>query len=406
MPISFDFLDGFDYQDFENSEFKYTGFTARGQGAVLPGRGGASQSGAGRSLELFNTGFGSVSHTKILTPRNIWYWGFAFKAIESLGNPGMGTGIFQRWESGPSVAQDANSFTELAIKQVPIDSTTAFWRLYTGGNGTNSNPGSLIADLPQVFVQDVWYYVEFIVRFGPHGGLEMWVDDVLVHQDLNLNIGLANPDRFTRRWQSFGFTGYVMDDLYIAHGGRPGPLRISAHFPTADGAPLLWTPSAGSSHCPLVNEGTPGYGGVLAAPDGDLTYVGASGAGVQDFYQFGSDPCWGKILAIAVNACGRKVAGVSPGIDLMAKTPDGAISTVGNFALPSAMPTPPYYTGQAITEVSMVDGAVWTDRDLKNTLWGVQSSGLGSSRVTQVFLEKVVTLSGAAFDCGAQSYAY
>ncbi len=401
------FVDGFDYQDFPGADFKYGSFSTFGQGAIQAGRGGTPSTGAGRSLFINNTAFGVYSRYKVLTAGNIWYWGFNFKIN---GGNGVGTSIFQRWESGASInvlGLDPNSNTQLSLFLVALDQTTAVIKLYTGGTGVNANPGTLIGSPSYVFTKDVWYYIEFAVQFGVHGGITMWVNDAQEYQDLNLNIGFANPDRFTRRWQSFGSEGYTIDDLYIDDSERLGPVRISAHFPSGDGTPKQWTPSAGGPHYPLVYDGTPGYGTVLsAAPDFDATYVQASAAGLTDLYTIGVDPCYGKILGLAANACARKASGSAPSIDLIAKTPDLVIHDLGSGSLPSGSPTPPYFTNQAIVEASLYTGLTWTDRELLNTQWGVRSAGVGSPRVTQFFIEKVVGLRGLPYDCGAQSYAY
>lgn len=404
------FIDGQDYFDFPGADFKYESYSTFVQGSVDTGRGGTPATGKGRSLTIFNTAFGCYCRTKILTASNIWTWGFSYKVT---GGNDVSTSIFQRWESALTVNSgglDPNPGVELAIRQTRIDATSARWDLFTGGTGVNANPGTLLASPSQIFAKDVWYYVEFIVQFGAHGGIAMYVNDALVYTDTNINVGTTNPDRFTRRWQSFGQLGYSIDDLYIDDSTRQGPLRISAHFPTADASPHQWTPSSGSSHYLMVHEGTPGYGTVLsAAPDFDTTYVQAASAGQDDFYTFGTDPCYGKILGIAVNACARKVSGAGPTLDLLVRTPDLVTTTLGNFALPPGPVSPfapPYFTGQAISEASIYTGGTWTDRELLNASWGFRSQGVGVPRVTQFFLEKAVGLQGLPYDCGAQSYAY
>lgn len=407
--MAFEFIDGADYFDFPGADFKYLDYSTFGQGSVDAGRGGTPSTGAGRSLTITNTAFGVYSRTKVVSSGNTKVWGFNFKIT---GGNGVGTSIFQRWESGASInvgGLDPNSNTQLSLFLVATSQTTGVIKLYTGGTGVNANPGTLIASPSQVFTKNVWYYIEFVVQFGAHGSIAMYVDDVddvLAYSDTNINVGTVNPDRFTRRWQSFGSEGYSIDNLYIDDSTRRGPVRISAHFPSGDGL-KQWTPNSGTQHYPLVYDGTPGYSTVLAAaPDFDTTYVQAAADGLADLYSISVDPCYGKILGLAANACARKVAGSAADLDLIARVPDLTVFTLGSGSLPSGSPTPAYVTLQAIVEASLFTGGTWTDRELLNTLWGVRASGPGTRRVTQFFLEKVVGLRGLPYDCGAQSYAY
>ncbi len=403
------FIDGMDLQDYDKSfgQGKYIDISYFNQGVLTSGRNTNAAQGGGQAIKVFNSAFWSLGRTKVLQARNRYVVGFAW-----LAGVHFVPSLFMRWESQASVAVSIDRFAPNDGTQLSVSQTaTGTWEFHTGGRGTSSLPGTFIGASPFAFQPQTWYYVELDVQFGVGGYIKMYVDDVLVYSATSLTVGHTNPDRWTWRWESFGVDGLTMDDLYIANEVL-GPCRVTSTWPAGPG-PLnqwartgVWFPLATPSNWEAVSDHWITHG--PPTHDSDASYISATHTGhLRDYFTMTPFPCYGRILAVALNAAGRNGLTINaPGVDLIlrAKPTDPTETVLAAGQLWRADLA--YGIVQAISLENPATGSTWIDKAVNGAFWGVRSAGVGTSRVTQVFLEKLVTLRDVPFNCGQSSYAF
>jgi hypothetical protein len=116
---------------------------------------------------------------------------------------------------------------------------------------------------PGVLVPAVYNYVEVKVTFShlAAGSVEIRVNGQSVLSLTNVVTGNSGVDWATAlQLRGQGGGGTYIDDFYLCDltGGVNddflGPVRIYCMLPSADAAPLDWTPSVAGPHYPLVNS--------------------------------------------------------------------------------------------------------------------------------------------------------
>ncbi len=379
----------------------------------------AARSGQGLcyGFNPFNTAFNAWCGTDVIgtMPGNKWFVGFDL-FISS--QQAAGNFVFLRFEA-PSTNNDAtatNTQTQLLLR---IEgSNAAGWKLAffnwvgSGGmDGTNANPGIRILGTSSPTLQtDKWYYIELVLQFGLNGNLELWVDDAQSFAMPNLNLGNSlvpnPPDRYSFYWSNFGTGGYAFTSFYLADAAndslgnaqqRLGPCRVVTVLPNAD-QQTFWN----------TNGGGNGYGRVNEHPhDGDSTYIYAS-SNQHEWLSVGPAPCFGRILGVTLNAIGRRqqVGNASPTALQVRATPFAADTT-----LLGATDWTNSYSRDAsgavcalfspVSDYSLRNvGAYWTDGDIEAAWWGLLAAGPGVARVTQVWVEKLVSLRTVQYSCG------
>ncbi len=358
-------------------------------GAVLPGFPGG---GMGNAINLGNSGFGQQTFTNLKyqgNPKASWCAGFARKASVFA----LPMSILFRYEAGgatiPGGLGGGNASTALMLA-VLNDSTVS---VFTGPDGTASSPGTLLWNSAGVytFPFNVWQYLELGVNTDT-GAWFLYANDVLLHQDIS---GLIPPgiDRYSILQN--GFEDNDIDDHYAATT-RLGPCRVTG-FPPNFGSTNQWSPLAGTNLSQVQEFGNrPG----LNTPDDNQSYVEAVSGGLIDLYGFAAPACYGRILALALNADGSAIAG-SPAIDYLIKLA-GTTYNAGS----SGSYIGGYGIQQGISELNPLTGTFWTDADIAGGLFGFQSGGLGDLRITQWMMEKLVSLRAVRFDCGQGSYSF
>lgn len=116
---------------------------------------------------------------------------------------------------------------------------------------------------PAILRPAEWQYVEFRLVFnGGAGIVEIKINGVEVVNETGLDndaFGTATVDRI----QFYGGEGtatsddderWHIDDLYVSDSGFLGPIKIERLLPTAEGATIDFTPSAGTDNSANVDE--------------------------------------------------------------------------------------------------------------------------------------------------------
>ncbi len=397
------FCDSFSDRSYNNqSGWKYSvvGFT--GQGAMKQELYPAPIP-AGFGLQFTNTGFHSTNFTKVLSGRSRWVAGFGFRPI-GIGIGDSPESIFFRIEDGGAtdIPNGENPNTQLSVL---LDADSKL-RFYSAGKGGNSHPGNLLYVSTMQFDPANRVYLEIDVTFGTSGEIHVYVDDVLLFEQLNVNIGQGStvprqPDRFTLKLEHFGTEGVRFTDLYIANE-RLGPVRVSPWFFTAQAAAEHWIPKTPGLNVDQVKDHPIVISGNIAndTPDGDVTYIESSNPGDRDVYLPGPIACFGLNLAVAVNICARLTAG-SP--SLQAVLLQGATETSVGASQPAAAN---YGILQGMIQLSPRTGVEFTDLELQTSGWGATLSGSGTARITAIWIEKVTSLRAVPYSCGVGSYVY
>lgn len=399
-------VDGFDWMDCgaNGSPFmKYPGSLAPfAQVAAAPGRYGQG------SLDLLNSGFDQMNFSRDVPVNTTWYSGFAMRPMRGFSN----FVVFFRLEHNNAAG------TVIALRVNPSHQV----ELMKGGSGTNSFPGTIVADVatPILALNTTVYWEVGVAQAGALSSVKIFADDVLV---LDLGPPLdgegsgadgaidlsayGSINRVTFRWEALG-NGYRIDDYYIGDNTGPvnntrlGPIQIVSSIPAADVITNL-TRNAGSTDAGCVSElpWSPGVS-TFGAPDGDNTYLSPPLGNEFDLWTISPFTCIAKILGLALNANWKALT--SDQIDFLHKS--GAIQTTIASKSPAANNT--YEVLQAIQELSINTGLTWVDGELNDDYWG---AALSAGHLTQFVLEKILTLRSVAYTCGSSpttgmSYAF
>lgn len=373
------FVDSASYCDDPGFGTKYAITTSGLQSSILPGRYG------GYCIFLFNTAFGSWRAIKALPSRNTLRYHASFRAHTS------GAALY------PNSRFGGFGVPGTKLLSWKIDSSQTL-KLYTGGTGANSNLGTLLLTSVATFPFDQWRTIEIEATFGPSGTLALYVDDVLDSSLTNVLWATnSNANQFEQYWESFGLQGIewcdvvVSDDLGTVNNQRLGPCQVVCDFPIADATVPQWIRNTDTSDANCVNEQN---GALHGAPNFNFNYIdGPDGA--IDLFTVATPRCFGRNLAVAANACAVN------GDVLMICRPAPS-STMLHPVGGSVSPGPAYFTLQQIQELSYLSGTYWTDREIGQAWWGMES--IAGPRVTQFFLEKVTSLRPVPFSCGGGSY--
>lgn len=403
-------IDGFDYCNYTQAGRKYYESGGR-QSLIVDGRQPFSAGrGGGYAFDCFNTAFGLNYRSRTYGQFKTWIVG-ADVMIQSGTDtePGL---FFYRFESGDSNPDGTNDLTQLTVAY-GTDRRLQFWS--GAGNGSRV-PGlaTLIASTSYALPVNQFVYLELKITFGMGGSIEAWADDTKILTATGLAIGhtgfVQDPDRLTFAFQNFGTHGITIDNHYVADTSGPvnndrlGPCRVTAIFPAADFVSTQWSRNHGAGNWACMDDP-----GGLAGEDDDATELTGSD-GDLDLYATTKIACYGKILAVALNACAHGIAG-SGSIDLVYQPGRSAGDRV---TVAAGLPLPPAYTSsdlivspsivQGVLNSSPINGGIWRDFDIENGYWGIRSGG--ATKATQFFLEKIVSLRPQHYDCGRGSYAY
>ena len=383
------FVDGFDLIDYNRAFLKYDlyhdGFN---QGDVVTGNGG------GRALNTNNSAFDPTGAQ----------W------IRSLSSPStLGIHI----DYNPAALGTWNWYT------VSIGSTVLF-TIHQRGDGRLDFLGplaGLIATTVNPLPVATFSNLVILLTFGTSGSLQVFVNDsnALSVATEPVNFGSFFPDRAGYFWNAGFGPGMTLDNYFLYDGlANVGPCHVDSMLPTADNPNTVWIPGVTSPRVvtptcfPMDNDDAGLFPG--GAPDGDFSYISPVPSGNQLFTMQASR-CYGNVLGVAVNACGRPNTGFSPqqfnfvvqlsaGLQVVGT---GTLLNVGSIASDPHLKD--YQTLQALMPVSPASGGTWVDSEITNGAFGVGSIEL-QQRVTAFNLEKITSLRAEPFNCGGASYSY
>ena len=347
---------------------------------------GKPGTGSGNCFYPWFDSFGYPTLTRIFDPQSFWVCGLDAAQYYNLVGPGPATQsrflemsdsisamIGLQFEADGSISiQDLVHSTEIGRSPAPLYS-----------------PGS-------------WGpYMELRCSgFGGSGvSCELWLDDVKQASG-SAAIGGRFADRVTIRQQG---VGVQFDNIYMLDGqgaspwnDRLGPVRITALLPSAD-ASGSWgvTPTTTAAWEAVLDAlGVDPNG----TPDGDSSYVTPDGVGSNEMFFVSTAPCYGLVLGVTVNACFRGTSGAASLTSLFLE--GSASHVLGTLSVSGG-----YHTAQQIVGYSPETGTFFNDAEIAGNLWGFSTASL-DLRVTQLYLEKIVSLRSTPYGCGKQNYSF
>jgi hypothetical protein len=269
--------------------------------------------------------------------------------------------------------------------------------VYKGAGGTPQHPGTLLWNSLRVYTIpfNQWIYIELQVS---NSEWAIYIDDVLIQQQSAITI--PGPiDRYS--FQSSSFESHYLDDHYVTDGEQLGPCQVTGLPPIIQGT-ANWAPATAPNVSQIQEFGDRHLLG-LPTPDGDISFVSTNTPDTTDLYGFAVPVCYGRILALALNADAKNQAGSPPTIDLLIQ--QSILTNLGTSAALAGS----YGIQQMISQQDPETGTFWNDNSIGTALFGYKLSHLSppaTTRVTQFMLEKLVTMRNVPFDCGFGSYSY
>lgn len=348
--------------------------------------------GGGLAIRFPSSSFGQQTLTKMLDePMDKLCSHFFYRALGSeLGGTGS---VLIRFEDADTdrFGGGGNSATRLMLFGEASDNTLS---IYTEGQGTSSSRGTLLWNSAGVFTItfETWMCIEIMVDTAA-GAWALWINDDLLQSQ---SVALPGPiDRYSFRSESF--EAHDIDHHYLTDGEHLGPCYVNGFAPSLQST-HQWTPANDTNLSQIEEFGN--RPDPLQTPDDDVSFNFSGVVGNFDLFGFPPQNCYGRILALALNADGRYVLPGSS-VDLITKI--GANLYDVGF--------PPAFDGlysirQAISELNPATGEVWNDGTIPSSLFGYRLAGSGSARITQFMLEKVVSLRVLPFTCGQGSYSF
>jgi hypothetical protein len=381
------FLDGFDALGAGNGtniEMKYDGYNQTLLPEMAVGRYG------GLAAWLYNTTFGECVLPKIFGPRSrfgvhVDYQLVPAPDIQPLEWLRMGT----------------STQTLLALYQRPDGRCEV--RKYAGSTATT-------LDVPSTQFSPAWVNVQFQADFGAAARWELRVAGSTISAGTT-SLAATLPDRVSLRASHYGppapkFDNYAIWDGIQGDGYNDfiGPSQVTTVLPSRDVAASGWSRNGAGALYSAVNE--PGHASGTAgpdAPDRDTTYIYPAGGGKAWFGV--RSPCFARVNAVALNMVARQMSG-NPTIRSLVKLGGTEYELAAATAFPPLandpsqwwLSTEPWRSRQIMAAKNPATGEIWIDSEISQAAWGVESSG--DIRLTQLYLEKLTTLSGAPFSCG------
>lgn len=349
---------------------------------------------SGQALEMINTAFGVANYVRAFSPNAQWAVGFAFNIYGALSG---GDPLFYSLASGAIGTEVVGLGYETATGKLEV------WR---NGSGTNGAKGTLVKKTSTVLGSTFVYLEIFTIVAGANSVLQVYVDDTAVADygptgaDGTIDLGASLIDHALFRWE--GNPGYQIDDYYVCDGSgavnntRLGPCRVMSESVTGDGyVSGGWVRNTGATDFSCVDEYPPGTG--HGTPDWLFTYL-AGTASCSDLFTVDSPQCVGRILGVALNVTVQGFPPASVAVECQPLGAAGAAVTLASLSPPANGSD--WACLQGIAEQDLATGGInWTDGDIGRAWWGAGLSS-GSANLTQVYLEKLVSLRAVSFDCG------
>lgn len=386
MSATLLWCNGFDNCEFNTSTLKYPGasLSAIFQGTIQTG--------------IFSTGMRSIDNT-----------GGATASLPVI----FGTQSIVLWAEHIQIA--AASFTQqtflilgasgapLLQLQIQADGTI---QLLDGSGGTLGTTPALSLNTS--------YWLECNAKYGTSAEIEVWfglagaIPTRVIHLT-GVNLTSTLPDRFTTVWSSPSAYRLREDNVQVwaatALSDRNGPACVTGQIVGALVNAGGWTKGAGSSILQAVaDRDSAGYAHV---PDGTASYD-VTGPGFLSFNP-ATSPCTGLVLAESVNLVAAPVdptPTISGCVKERVSTTVLGTKTVVDSTNTLVPGTPALFGFAAYQFIAMLNaaGQNWNDAQIITSQWGAQAAGM--LQITQIYLEKVVDLTGRKFNCGQNSYSF
>lgn len=326
------FMDGFDHYITADIAKKWTTLSNTTIVGGVGRRDGSAMSIA--SLNSVSKVFASAYSTLVL--------GFAFKRTANAAND-------------MSITLRDSAIDHLVIKVIGASYLLGVYR-----------GGTLLATGATAMALNTWYYIEFKGNIhNSTGSYTLKVNGVteLTASGIDTqNAGNASANTIVIATASSGVPGYF-DDLYLCDTSGStnndflGDVRVDTIYPSSDGNYQAFTPSAGSAHWSLVNDGSPDT----------ATYVSSSNSGDRDTYGFTNlTPVTGTIMGVQVcnaalkdDAGARSVANIVRSGSTDATSATVALSTSQLFNL-------------SIQETDPNTSAAWTESGVNAAEFGTK----------------------------------
>ncbi len=392
------FIDSFSYGDPLHQAGQFTPFFPAckyinyGSGNFSGNNNIDTAPGGAKAFRFGNSGFGQQTLTKVLAPNSTWCLGFLYRMREIPGNPLA----LCRFEAGGTTIVNPGGFdngvntdTSIMLRQ----NTDGTLSICSGNGGTANFPGTVLYTTTYTVALMAWIYIELQIDTTA-GSWSLYIDDTFIQSQSGLTLQ-APVDRFSL--QSATFETRNVANVYCTDGERLGPCRVNGYPPIFQST-AQWTPLSGTNLSQVQEFGNRAF--PLQTPDDDTSYVSAAAAGLRDFYGMQAPACYGRILAIALNADASAITG-SPSLDFLIKL--GATEYAGGTSNAYAGA---YGIQQGISQLNPSTGTFWGDAEITGALFGFQFAGSGELRVTQWMLEKLVSLRDVTFNCGQGSYSF
>ena len=388
---------GFDVVSFDGAKIQYNAYAQSiGASGPMP----LGRDGFGYALGLTNTGFGDANFAVIFDPQSVW--GFHLDWYQQSNSSVTPPNIV--WWRAFSTANPTVNIIQLRTR---ADSKMDVLD-YTD---------SVVATTSIGLVPNSWYTVEFKCSFAT-GIFSMRFDGLTVATG-SVSIPGGYADVLDLRMQYLGSDVFEIDN-YVLWDGQPGDgysdflgrVRVDSLRAIGDDN-LVWVPKTGIRRWYQVRESDTDVGIHTQGPDGDTTYLYPPGAGAGNADQlmtFEPSPCYGKVMAVSVNATCRPPTGdqvvtmlYQGRASVHALDTGHLVTPVGN---PFGDPWPDYLSYQSIAPVDPDTGTTWVDAAITNGSWGVRALATANLYATQVWIEKLTSLTPQPYSCGGVNYVY
>lgn len=354
---------------------------------------------------------GNQMFTRIFDPQSQWCIGFNLLPFYQVGSS-------TAWAQDKFLQLANPSGVNVLALELQTDGTIG---IVTGGDGTTGT-GTLQAKTTATFpvspspfppAASFWSgYLELqAVGLGGSTVVSLFLNDVLI-----LTVACstaAAPDRIsigTQNGHTNGvnaqpYFGLCYANVYFADGQGPlpwssrlGPIRITTQSPNAD-AGGVWniTPNTILNRYQAVADLFPSDSN--GSPDFDNSYVNPlTLSNNNQWFTFGGAPCYGLVLGVMVNLVFRGASGSTTCDALL-------LQQTNQLKIGTVTVNGPYQTKQLFQGLSLATGLYFTDAEIRGALWGV-STGSPGLMLTQMFLEKIVSLRNSPYSCGQSSYSF
>lgn len=385
MSLELLFCDGYDIVDFQSTTLKYyTSITLPFyQGRIITGFGSAG------AISIDNTAGTTVLESIFLGQQPVMFWN---------GN----------------IRIQSSSFSK-QVFAVLGTATSDLLQIQINNDGSLSlldHTNTAFATSSQQLQLDEVYWLEVNVIFGASASYEVWLCTFggtpakILSGTTNLTTAL--PDRYILTWNSPGSYSLQLDNVTIwtaaALSDRNGPSKvvglIAQTLAQSGGGSF-----AGSKGTSIIQSIADDFGAYVTTPDGILSYAQTGFGNLMVLVATPS--CTGLVLGVALNACVAPQSGATS-MNLVANERAGPY-LIGSPAVQTGLNLVPddsnlsgFATYQAVAQFNQ-EAMDWNDLQIATTQWGVEPA---SANITQLYLEKVVDLTGKKFGCGEASYSY